>query len=196
MVCGQCPPYISTNIYSTAQSIWQSTPTNLTFEVTNLPKGQLAEAQVSEFGANGAPTKATIFIDDDANGVGWFIDTTPQDNSEFTGTDTYFQATPNSTASGKYDLLTAILHEMGHTLGFINGYSQFNQNIKGRQFYTDPTHSYTLSSDLSHLDNTLYPNDLLNTNLKPGIRKLPSTMDWTIINAIFGTVLAFISFGL
>jgi hypothetical protein len=73
---------------------------------------------------------------------------------------------------------------MGHTLGFINGYSQFNQNIKGRQFYTDPTHSYTLSSDLSHLDNTLYPNDLLNTNLKPGIRKFPSTMDWAIINAI------------
>jgi large repetitive protein len=96
------------------------------------------------------------------------------------------QATPNSPASGKYDLLTAILHEMGHTLGFINGYSQFNQNIKGRQFYTDPTHSYTLSSDLSHLDNTLYPNDLLNTNLKPGVRKLPSTMDWAIINAISG----------
>jgi DNA/RNA endonuclease G (NUC1) len=173
-----------TNIYSTAQSIWQSTPINLTFEVTNLPKGQLAEAQVSEFGANGSPTKATILIDDDANGVGWFIDSTPGDNSEFTGIDTYFQATPHSAAAGKYDLLTAILHEMGHTLGFINGYSQFNQNIKGRQFYTDPTHSYTLSADLSHLDNTLYPNDLLNTNLKPGIRKLPSTMDWAIINAI------------
>ncbi len=176
-----------TSIYSTAQSIWHTTnDLNLNFEITNLPVGQLAEATITGYDTFGRPNTATISIDDDANGIGWFIDTTPGDSSEFTGTDTYFQATPNSPASGKYDLLTAILHEMGHTLGFINGYSQFNQNIKGRQFYTDSTHSYTLSSDLSHLDNTLYPNDLLNTNLKPGIRKLPSTMDWAIINAISG----------
>jgi PKD repeat protein len=174
-----------TSIYSTAQSIWHTTTDlNLNFEITNLPTGQLAEATITGYDQLGRPNAATISIDDDANGVGWFLDTTPQDNSEFTGTDTYLQATPNSPASDKYDLLTAILHEMGHTLGFINGYSQFNQNIKGRQFYTDSTHSYTLSSDLSHLDNTHYPNDLLNTNLKPGIRKLPSTMDWAIINAI------------
>jgi|GEM_PF-5422597 len=72
---------------------------------------------------------------------------------------------------------------MGHTLGFINGYSQFNNHIKGNQFITG-TQAYTLSTDLSHLDNTLHPNDLLDTNLKPGIRKLPSTMDWAIINAV------------
>jgi hypothetical protein len=177
--------YELNNIYFTAQTLWHTTtPIDLNFAITNLPTGQLAEATITGYDQIGRPNTATISIDDDANGVGWFIDTTPGDSSEFTGTDTYFQATPNSPASGKYDLLTAILHEMGHTLGFINGYSQFNQNIKGRQFYTDPTHSYTLSSDLSHLDNTLYPNDLLNTNLKPGIRKLPSTMDWAIINAI------------
>jgi hypothetical protein len=178
-----------TNVESTAVTIWNNllnptTPINLNFAITNLPTGQLAEATITGYDKLGRPNTATISIDDDANGVGWFLDTTPADNSEFTGTDNYLQATPNSPASGKYDLLTAILHEMGHTLGFINGYSQFNQNIKGRQFYIDPTHSYTLSSDLSHLDNTLYPNDLLNTNLKPGIRKLPSAMDWAIINAI------------
>jgi hypothetical protein len=178
-----------TNVESIEINIWNTflkstTAINLNSEITNLPTGQLAEATITSYNTNGTPKTATITIDDDANGVGWFIDTTPQDNSEFTGTDTYFQATPNSPASGKYDLLTTILHEMGHTLGFINGYSQFNQNIKSRQFYTDPTHSYTLSADLSHLDNTLYPNGLLNINLKPGIRKLPSTMDWAIINAI------------
>jgi hypothetical protein len=176
-----------TSIYSTAQTLWHNTPIDLNFAITNLPTGQLAEGTITSYNPNGTPKTATISIDDDANGVGWFIDTTPQHNSEFTGTDTYFQATPNSPASGKYDLLTALLHEMGHTLGFINGYNQFNQNIKGRQFYADPTHAYTLSSDLSHLDNTLYPNDLLNTNLKPGIRKLPSTMDWAIIHTISGT---------
>jgi PKD domain/Bacterial Ig domain len=181
-----------TNVYSTAQSIWHfNNAINLNFEITNLPTGQLAEATITGYDQLGRPNKATISIDDDANGVGWFIDTTPGDSSEFRrgdaatgGLGDYFIADPNSAAAGKYDLLTAILHEMGHTLGFINGYSQFNQNIKGRQFYTDSTHSYTLSSDLEHLDNTLYPNDLLNTNLKPGIRKLPSAIDWAIINAL------------
>jgi DNA/RNA endonuclease G (NUC1) len=172
-----------TNIFSTAQSIWQSVPINLTFELTNLPKGQLAEAQISEFGANGAPTKATIFIDDDANGVGWFLDSTPQDNSEFTGTDTYFQATPNSPASGKYDLLTTILHEMGHTLGIINGYSEFDKYVKGRQFITD-TFTANLTPDGSHLDTTFHPYDLMNTSLKPGVRKLPSTLNIAMIDAI------------
>jgi PKD repeat protein len=178
-------------IESTAVSIWNNlvwpiTPVNLKFEVTNLPTGQLAEASITGYDTYGTPNAATISIDDDANGVGWFIDTTPLDSSEFSTqlTDTAYKASPESAAAGKYDLLTAILHEMGHALGFINGYNQFNQNIKGRQFYTDSTHSYTLSSDLSHLDNTLYPNDLLNTSLKPGVRKLPSTMDWAIINAI------------
>jgi Bacterial Ig domain len=182
-------PLLNT-IYSTAQSIWHSnTNLNLTFDITNLPTGQLAEATITGYDQLGRPKTATISIDDDANGVGWYIDSTPLDNSEYTTilTDAAAKATTGEAAT-KYDLLTAILHEMGHTLGFINGYNQFNQNIKGRQFYTDPTHSYTLSSDLSHLDNTLYPNDLLNTNLKPGIRKLPSTMDWAIINAINSSV--------
>jgi hypothetical protein len=179
-------------VYSTAQTLWHTTtPIDLAFKIKDLPTGQLAEGTITSYNTNDTPKTATITIDDDANGVGWFIDTTPGDSSEFRrgdvgtgGLGDYYIANPDSAASGKYDLLTAILHEMGHTLGFINGYSQFNQNIKGRQFYTDSTHSYTLSSDLSHLDNTLYPNDLLNTNLKPGIRKLPSTMDWAIINTI------------
>jgi large repetitive protein len=175
-----------TNIFSTAQSIWQSQPINLTFKVTNLPKGQLAEAQVDEFGANGLPIQATILIDDDANGVGWFIDTTPGDSSEFTGTDTYLQATPNSTASGKYDLLTTILHEMGHTLGIINGYSEFDKYIKGRKFTTD-TFTAQLTPDGSHLDTTFHPYDLMNTSLKPGVRKLPSTLNLAMINAGIGS---------
>ncbi len=152
--------------------------------ITNLPTGQLASATITGYDSNGRPNAATISIDDDANGVGWFLDSTPGDNSEFTGTDTYFQATPNSPAAGKYDLLTAILHEMGHALGIINGYTQFNQNIKGNKFVTNTGIEYTLSSDGSHLENTLYPNDLLNTNLKPGIRKLPSTMDWAILDTL------------
>jgi Bacterial Ig domain len=173
-----------TRIYSTAQSIWHSsTDLNLNFTITNLPTGQLAEATITGYDNLGRPNTATISIDDDANGIGWFLDTTPQDNSEFTGTYTYFQATPNSAASGKYDLLTTILHEMGHTLGIINGYSEFDKYVKGRQFITN-TFTANLTPDGSHLDTTFHPYDLMNTSLKPGVRKLPSALNLAMINAI------------
>ncbi|WP_232432149.1 Ig-like domain-containing protein [Chamaesiphon minutus] len=173
-----------TSIYSTAQSIWHTkTSINLAFDITNLPTGQLAEATITGYDNLGRPNTATITIDDDANGVGWFIDSTPQDNIEFTGTDMYFQAAPNSAASGKYDLLTTILHEMGHTLGIINGYSEFDKYIKGRQFITD-TFTATLTPDGSHLDTTFHPYDLMNTSLKPGVRKLPSALNLAMIDAI------------
>jgi large repetitive protein len=96
-----------TSIYSTARSIWHTnTDLNLTFDITNLPTGQLAEATITGYDTNGRPKTATINIDDDANGIGWYIDPTPQDHSEFaTGTGTYFTAEPNSEAAGKYDLL-------------------------------------------------------------------------------------------
>jgi DNA/RNA endonuclease G (NUC1) len=182
-----------TNVESTAINIWNTflqstTPINLTFDITNLLTGQLAEATITGYDQLGRPNKATISIDDDANGVGWFLDTTPQDNSEFTGVDNYFQAKPNSAAAGKYDILTAILHEMGHTFGIINGYSEFDKHIKNGKFI--PTDSpngakITLTPDGSHLDSTLYPYDLMNTSLKPGIRKLPSALDFSILNALW-----------
>jgi hypothetical protein len=173
-----------TNVESTAVTIWNNlvnpaAPINLTFEITNLPTGQLAEATINGYDKLGRPNTATISIDDDANGIGWYIDQTPGDNSEFSSqlTNTAYQAVTGE-AVGKYDLLTAILHEMGHTLGIINGYSQFDKYIKGNN-------SPTLTPDGSHLDSTLYPYDLMNTSLKPGIRKLPSALDLAILNAIW-----------
>jgi hypothetical protein len=112
-------PFI-TNIYSTAQSIWQTNTTiDLNFAITNLPTGQLAEATITGYDTSGRPNTATITLDDDGNGLGWFIDTTPQDNREFlTGVGgNYFTANPDSQADGKYDLLTTILHELGHLNG-------------------------------------------------------------------------------
>jgi PKD repeat protein len=174
-----------TQLQSTLVTSWHlPTDLNITFNITNLPTGQLAEGTITSYNTNGTPKTATITIDDDANGVGWFIDTTPQDNSEFTGIDNYLQATPNSPASGKYDLLTAILHEMGHTLGIINGYSEFDKYVKGSIFTTD-TFTTKLTPDGSHLNSTLYPYDLMNTSLKPGVRKLPSSLDLSILNTIW-----------
>jgi hypothetical protein len=69
----------------------------------------------------GEQTPGHILIDPSAAGHGWFVDSTPNDNSEFTraanaaGTD--LDTDPSNAAAGHLDLLTAVLHEMGHALG-------------------------------------------------------------------------------
>jgi hypothetical protein len=69
----------------------------------------------------GEQTPGHITIDTNAAGHGWFVDPTPNDNSEFThaqnaeGTD--LLTDPSNAAAGHLDLLTAVTHEMGHALG-------------------------------------------------------------------------------
>jgi cytochrome oxidase Cu insertion factor (SCO1/SenC/PrrC family) len=78
---------------------------------------------VDELSGNvmGEQTPGHIVVDTDAAGHGWFVDPTPNDNSEFThaanaaGTDLYTD--PSNAAAGHLDLLTAVSHEMGHELG-------------------------------------------------------------------------------
>ncbi len=62
----------------------------------------------------------TILVDADAAGYGWFVDPTPSDDAEFTvpeGNGELF-ADSASDAFGCMDLLTVVMHELGHTLGF------------------------------------------------------------------------------
>ena len=90
--------------------------------------GQLALLQATTFSVAdlsgvtvGEQTPGHITIDTDAAGHGWFVDPTPNDNSEFThaanaaGTDLF--ADPSSAAAGHLDLLTTVAHELGHVLG-------------------------------------------------------------------------------
>ena len=78
---------------------------------------------VADLGGNtiGEQAPGHIVIDADAAGHGWFVDSTPSDNSEFThaqnaaGTDLFTD--PANAAAGHLDLLTAVVHEMGHELG-------------------------------------------------------------------------------
>lgn len=58
----------------------------------------------------GLTTSSEILIDRDAAGYGWFIDSTPGDDVEFTG------GADGAAASGM-DLLTVLMHEFGHRLG-------------------------------------------------------------------------------
>jgi hypothetical protein len=75
--------------------------------VTDLPGALLGEAA------------AVIRIDRDAAGHGWFIDPTPSASEEFAQGEhgLALVAVPGSPAWGKVDLLTVLVHEMGHLLG-------------------------------------------------------------------------------
>ena len=84
-------------------------PRNLTVEIVDLPGNLLGQASAN-----------TIWIDIDAAAYGWFVDTSPGDDAEFVrreGSDE-FMATLSGSASGKVDLLTAVMHELGHLLGY------------------------------------------------------------------------------
>jgi hypothetical protein len=61
----------------------------------------------------------TILIDADAAGYGWFVDTTPYDDVEFSrlNEEGELVADSASDAYGDMDLLTVVMHELGHVLG-------------------------------------------------------------------------------
>ena len=179
-------------INRTALTHWNSAlqphvPFDLNFVVQDLPAGQLAEAQITRFDAQGIPIGGTLVIDDDANGLGWFIDPTPFEHSEFRTQHSEFSlvAAPGSPAYGRYDLLTTILHETGHFAGFIEGHAAFDrhvQTLNGSRYFVADGIKAALVDD--HLDPSIYPHDLLNPILAPGVRKLPSDLDLAILNTI------------
>ena len=61
----------------------------------------------------------TIWIDSTAAGHGWFVDQTPMDDSEFRRhvQNGDLMATANSVAGAQTDLLTVLMHEVGHQMG-------------------------------------------------------------------------------
>ena len=190
-------PKITNVLNNSATNIWSDllqseTQLDIDFQITDLPKGQLASATITGFDDAGKPNAGTILIDHDANGIGWFIDETPLDNSEFTAqnTDSYLLAATESEADGKYDLLTTVLHELSHLYGFIDGYEGFDDRIETKgdtsKFIGD---DFTATLDGEHLDKSAYPYDLLNTHLAPGMRKLPSELDVQILQALIATEL-------
>jgi hypothetical protein len=60
-----------------------------------------------------------VVIDSNAAGYGWFVDAAPNSNVAFSQqvSSTELKAAPSSPAFGKIDLLTVVMHELGHELG-------------------------------------------------------------------------------
>jgi hypothetical protein len=62
----------------------------------------------------------TVIIDVDAAGHGWFVDDTPYQDTEFVpkNSDEELTANESSEAYGDMDLLTVVMHELGHVFGY------------------------------------------------------------------------------
>jgi large repetitive protein len=73
----------NTTVPSWTEFLQSPTPFNLKVEITDLPTGQLAEATITGYDTTGRPNAGTLTLDINGNNQGWFIDTTPGDNSEF-----------------------------------------------------------------------------------------------------------------
>lgn len=67
----------------------------------------------------GEASPGRLWIDTNAAGYGWFIDRTPRNDREFSEivAPTELQAVGDSPAAAHVDLLTVVMHELGHLFG-------------------------------------------------------------------------------
>ena len=119
----RAPPAVPLNLQAVAAvlqeavRIWSAAgvPAGLADRLTNI-RVEIAELAG---GAIGQAAGLTITLDGTAAGRSWFVDPTPGDHAEFSSTlsGTGFAALAGGPASGRVDLLTVMLHEVGHVLG-------------------------------------------------------------------------------
>jgi hypothetical protein len=98
-------------IVTEAKHRWAETGLN----ATQLAVLDLMSIQVANLGGLelGETSGATILIDGDAAGYGWFVDPTPGDDREFNRAGIALDAA----AANHMDLLSVVGHELGHALG-------------------------------------------------------------------------------
>ena len=101
-------------IIEVARQYWQSlgVPAEL-LENVMINLDDLANVEI------GRVENRQITIDADGTGWGWFVDPTPQESSEFNFNSTGDEgiALAGTEAANKLDLLSVLIHEMGHILG-------------------------------------------------------------------------------
>lgn len=128
-----------------AVALW--TATGLTADqAARLASVNVRVADLADDNALGLAGSGSIVIDNDAAGQGWFIDSSPDGHGEFghdRGGDLLAMA--GSAAAARMDLLTVVMHELGHVIG------------------------------LSDLDPAYEPDSLMTGFITAGVRRLPGS---------------------
>ena len=187
-------------VMDTALGIWQDAlgmdePLDIQLVITDLGGTQLGEGQITAVDEQGRPVAGIVTLDDDAAGLGWYSDisTTAFGGGELEGGVAY-TADINSDAAGHYDLLTVLLHEIGHVAGFTDTYAPFESHIEvgvgGTLSFVGNGFEATLTDDGLHLDDAVHAGDVMNATLDPGVRKLPSILDALILQTAHETAAA------
>jgi len=103
-------------VVTEARSRWEGSGLVLPAEAWAGLRVEVADLGTGYLGLTTA--EGLVRIDDDAAGFGWFVDATPRDDNEFISTTdpTSLAAVAGGPAAGRMDLLTTVLHELGHYL--------------------------------------------------------------------------------
>ena len=110
-------------VQTAAEGVLESVVEQVSPQLTPDQSEKLAHIQIEVVNLAGdtlgRAAAGTIYIDVNAAGQGWFVDSSPADHSEFTVSSALtLIALPDSEAAGSIDLWTVILHELGHLLGY------------------------------------------------------------------------------
>ena len=105
-------------------------------------------ANLSAEGELGQDSPGQVLLDAAAGGYGWYIDASPSSDAAFSQQvgSTELEAAAGSPAAGRIDLLTVVMHELGHELG------------------------------LPDLTMTAAPDALMAVDLGAGVRRLPTAL--------------------
>jgi hypothetical protein len=187
---------------------------SLSISAKDLGDGGRGVTNITGVDKDGKPYAASISLDDDGGGPGWYFDATPATSGEFTSLVTRYTASFNGSSN---DFERTITHEIGHALGIsLDSRLALNNDLTaagtdqnsssnggGSQLYlfsagsTTATftaynggHIYEGPADPTAPSDPLNPNELMNDGrtigAPPTTRELPTPLDADILRDAYG----------